>query len=103
MYYDDGRMQRTIPSDGVLRLEQIDEVAEPIDGMFTVRTRYGGIQGLPSGISAGDVLIVSTLVGDKWQAIDRPLKVVVLVPDTGSSCKRGSDGRIDSVSRYIWK
>jgi hypothetical protein len=103
MHYDDGNVQRTIQSDGSLRLEQQSTADEPIDGMQVVRTRYGKPSGLPDGVVAGDVLIVSTLVGDCWNASDRPADVTVIVPDTGETCKRDSAGRIVSVSRFILK
>lgn len=66
MHYDDGKIVRAIASDGTLRLEQLTERAEPIDGLATVTTTYGAVQGLPAGIDEGDVLMVSTLVGDYW-------------------------------------
>lgn len=103
MHYDDGQVLRTIESDGMLRLEQEDRPAEPIEGMRVVRTQYGKPGGLPEGIAAGDVLIVSTLVGDSWNVKERPPGVKVIVPDTGSTCKRDSSGRIVSVSRFIHK
>lgn len=103
MHYDDGEVVRTIESDGMLRLEQEDQPADAIAGMRVVRTRYGKPGGLPAGIAAGDTLIVSTLVGDSWEAEDRPPGVTVIVPDTGNTCKRDSAGRIVSVSRFICK
>lgn len=103
MHYDDGHSVRAIASDGAVRLEQLTQAAEPIAGLATVRTMYGKLQGLPTGIAAGDVLLVSTLVGDYWNAEDRPSGVIVLVPDTGASCKRDAEGRIVSVSRFIRK
>ena len=103
MHYDDGNTVRAILSDGAVRLDQVTQDAEPIDGLATVRTSYGDLQGLPEGIAEGDVLLVSTLVGDYWKSPARPYGVTVLVPDTGSSCKRDADGRIVSVSRFIRK
>ncbi len=103
MHYDDGLTLRAIASDGAVRLEQVTEPAEPIDRLATVRTKYGELRGLPVGIAEGDVLLVSTLVGDCWKADERPRGVIVLVPDTGPSCKRDADGRIVSVSRFIRK
>lgn len=103
MHYDDGLTVRAIVSDGAVRLEQVTEPAEAIDGLATVRTKYGALRGLPGGIAEGDVLLVSTLVGDYWRTEDRPCGVIVLVPDTGSSCRRDPEGRIVSVSRFIRK
>ncbi len=103
MHYDDGKIVRAIISDGALRLDEMTEEAEFIDGLATVIKSYGSVRGLPEGVTQGDVLLVSTLVGDCWKAEDRPLGVTVLVPDTGSSCKRDADGRIVSVSRFIRK
>jgi hypothetical protein len=103
MHYDDGKIVRALASDGALRLEQVTALAAPIEGLATVTTKYGAVQGLPAGIDEGDVLLVSTLVGDYWKAEDRPLGTTVLVPDTGASCKRDADGRIVSVSRFIRK
>lgn len=103
IHYDDGNVQRTIQSDGSLRLEQQSTADEPIAGMQVVRTCYGKPGGLPDEIAAGDVLIVSTLVSDCWNAKDRPEGVTVIVPDTGETCKRDSTGRIVSVSRFILK
>lgn len=101
--YADGAARRTIGSDAVLRLDQTDEPGEPVDGMTTVHTRYGRVQGLPAEVASGDVLIVSTLVGDKWPADERPPGVTVLIPDTGATCKRDEQGRIVSVCRFIRK
>lgn len=103
MHYDDGQTVRAFGSDGVVRLEQVTHPAESIDGLTTVTVSYGKLQGLPDGIAEGDVLIVSTLVGDYWGDCDRPPGAKVLVPDTGSSCKRDAEGRIISVSRFIRK
>ena len=103
MHYDDGLIQRTFPSEGALRLTQLDEPDEAIDGLATVRSRYGTTTGLPDGIGAGDVILVSTLLGDAWPASERPEGVIVLVPDTGATCKRDETGRIVSVSRFIRK
>jgi hypothetical protein len=103
MHYDDGQTARAYDSDGVVRLEQVTHAAEPIEGLTTVTTTYGKLQGLPDEIAEGDVLLVSTLVGDYWNTIDRPPGVIVLVPDTGASCKRDAEGRIVSVSRFIRK
>lgn len=103
MHYDDGLTLKAIASDGAVRLEQQIQPAEPIDGLATVRTEYGELRGLPAEITEGDVLLVSTLVGDCWKAEDRPRGIIVLVPDTGPSCKRDADGRIVSVSRFIRK
>ena len=103
MHYDDGIVQREFVSDGVVRLEQIDESAELVAGLKTATTEYAGLNGLPEGIAAGDVLLVSTLVGDYWKSKDRPDGVIVLVPDTGSTCKRDEQGRIVSVAQFIRK
>jgi len=103
MHYDDGQVVRTIESDGMLRLDQEEEPTGSVHGMRLVRTRYGKPGGLPDGVAAGDVLIVSTLVGDSWDTEDRPAGVTVIVPDTGATCKRDSAGRIVSVSRFISK
>jgi hypothetical protein len=103
MHYDDGQIVRTFNSDGNLRLEQSDRPDGAIAGMHLVRTRYGKLSGLPDGVTAGDVLIVSTLVGDNWLVEDRPPGVRVITPDTGPTCKRDSSGRILSVSRFISK
>jgi len=103
MHYDDGQTVRAFGSDGVVRLDQVAHQAESIDALATVTTTYGELQGLPDGIAEGDVLLVSTLVGDYWVASERPPGVIVLVPDTGASCKRDAEGRILSVSRFIRK
>lgn len=103
VFYDDGKHQHTFPSDGILRLEQIDEPDVPIEGLAIVCTRYGEVKGLPNSICSGDVLIVSTIVGDHWTATDRPRHITVLVPDTGPSCQRDNAGRIVSVCRFIRK
>jgi len=103
MHYDDGKLCRSFESDGSLRLEQQSVRTESIDGLQVVRTHYGKPTGLPEGVTAGDILIVSTLVGDCWEASKRPPQVKVIVPDTGETCKRDSNGRIVSVSRFILK
>ena len=103
MHYDDGTAEFAFESDGVLRLCEVDELAEPVAGLVTVHKRYGEVQGLPAGIVAGDVLLVSTLIGDAWPDRLRPTGVTVLVPDTGASCRRDAHGRIVSVSRFVRK
>ena len=103
MHYDDGTTQYVFQSDGVLRLSEADEPTEPLAGLVTVRKCYGELQGLPIDIAEGDVLLVSTLIGDYWKSESRPAGVIVLVPDTGSSCKRDEQGRIVSVARFIRK
>ena len=103
MHYDDGTNQRVIPSDGNCWVRQIDQPAEPIDGMATVKTQYSGVEGIPSEVQPGDVLIVSTIVAEAFERGTRPIGVAVLVPDTGSTCKRDPNGRIVSVSRFIRK
>ena len=103
MVYENGGQQQVFPSDGVLRLRQINAATEPINGMTTVVTQYHEPLEIPDGIEPGDVLIVSTLVGDVWKLPDRPAGVIVLVPDTGETCRRNTDGRIISVSQFIRK
>lgn len=103
MHYDDGIVQREFVSDGVVRLEQVDESAELVAGLKTARTKYAQLKGMPEGIESGDVILVSTLVGDHWKSADRPDRVIVLVPDTGSTCRRDDQGRIVSVARFIRK
>ena len=103
MHYDDGHIRRVLPSDGIVRLIQVEEPAEPIDGMTTVHTRYAEAVGVPAEVAPGDAVIVSTLVGDLWPRRSRPVGVTVLVPDTGASCRRDEQGRIASVSRFIRK
>ena len=103
MHYDDGIVQREFLSDGVVRLEQCDESAELVGGLKTATMKYAGLNGLPELIETGDVILVSTLVGDHWKSADRPAGVIVLVPDTGSTCQRDIQGRIVSVARFIRK
>lgn len=101
--YDDGVIQRSLLSDGRLRLVETTNAADPVAGMATVHIQYSQVEGIPPGIVAGDVLLVSTLVGDKWMPADRPTGVTVLVPDTGATCRRDENGRIISVRRLIRK
>ncbi len=102
MYYDDGHVQRAYPSDGVLRVVQVDEPADSIDGLNTIRTEYTDVEGMPEKIAAGDVLLVSTIVADAFlKSPERVAGFTLLVPDTGKSCKRDAEGRIVSVCRFI--
>ncbi|TVQ04254.1 MAG: hypothetical protein EA381_00510 [Planctomycetaceae bacterium] len=103
VHYDDGRERRSIKSDGSLRLGQVDQPESPIDGLATVTTRYEEPEQVPEGIEPGDVLIVSTLVGDKWDKSRRPPGITLLVPDTGATSRRDDAGRIVSVTRFIRK
>lgn len=100
--YHFGDSQFSFPSTGELRLAQDDIPEEPIGSLETVRTVYGGVVGLPDGVRPGDVLIVSTLVGDLWKE-GRPEGVYILVPNTGKSCIRDDHGRIVAVTCFIRK
>ena len=100
VHYDDGKTQRELPSDGAVRLAQRDEPDAPIGDMATVRTVYGGVDGLPEELRPGDAVIVSTIVADCWRE-GRPPGVVILTPNTGASCKRDPNGRIIAVSCFI--
>ncbi len=102
MHYDDGQVQRSYPTDGVLRAVQVDEPANPIDGLATVRTEYTSVEGMPTGVAIGDTLLVSTIVADALlKSPEQIAGYTLLVPDTGKSCQRDSDGRIVSVCRFI--
>lgn len=101
--YDDGQTQRTIASDGNVRVNQVNTPADPIDGLATVRTDYGSVDGFPAEVQPGDVLIVSTIVADAFARGLAPAGVTVLVPDTGPSCKRDEAGRIVGVCQFIRK
>lgn len=101
--YNDGTTQRTILSDGNVRVNQTDTPAESVDGLATVRTEYGGVEGIPVDVKPGDVLIVSTIVADAFSRGFAPDGVTVLVPDTGPTCKRDEAGRIISVCQFIRK
>jgi hypothetical protein len=103
MHYDDGHLQSEFPSDGIVRLDQSSIEDAPIDGLRIVTTRYGALHGLPTGIQESDIVIVSTLVGDNWPIECRPNGIIVLVPDTGATCKRDENGRIISVKQFIRK
>jgi len=102
MHYDDGVTAKTLNSDGMLRVIQQDRPAESIDGLATVYSKYGEVEGIPTEVAAGDVLIVSTIAGAALKGTATlPPSVVILVPDTGATCKRNEEGRIVSVSRFI--
>lgn len=102
MHYQKGETRLSLPSDGEIRVVQRDELAEPVGELQTVRTIYGEVIGVPAEIQPGDVLIVSTIVGDLW-TINRPAGVTVLVPNTGKSCIRDENGRIIAVTCFIRK
>jgi hypothetical protein len=102
MHYQNCETRLSFPSDGELRLEQRDEAAEPVAELQTVRTIYGKITGVPESVQPGDVLIVSTIVGDLWKE-GRPPGVILLVPNTGKSCIRDQNGRIVAVTCFIRK
>lgn len=76
-----------------------------IDGLATVHTAYGEIDGIPGDLQPGDVLIVPTIVGDAYTRLANrgavPANVTVIVPDTGPTCKRDESGRIISVSQFM--
>lgn len=101
--YDDGHRRQEFPSDATVRLPQEESALEPIGGLQTVCTKYGLPEGIPDSISAGDVLLVSSLVAEHWPEIHRLRDVVVLVPDTGRTCRRSVDGQVTSVCRFIRK
>jgi len=75
-YCDEGQNQRTIASDGNVRVNQVQ---------------------------VGDVVIVSTIVADALARLGAPDGVIVLVPDTGPTCKRDESGRIVAVRQFIRK
>ncbi len=101
--YDDGLHRQQFPSDATVRLSQKESTSEPIGFLQTVGTTYGPPEGLPEAIAAGDVLLVSSLVAEHWPEIHRLADVIVLVPDTGPTCRRSSDGQVSSVCRFIRK
>lgn len=103
IHYVDGDNRRSIPSDGSLRLRQFDQAEAPIDGLPTVTTHYGEPEGVPNEIKPGDILIVSTLVGDHWDKSRRPPEITLLVPDTGTTSHRDKAGRIVAVTQFIRK
>jgi len=56
-------------------------------------------------IADGDILIVSTILAEAMVSSkdNRWVNVTILVPNTGPSCKRNSDGTVASVSQLILK
>ncbi len=94
---------RTIPSDGSVRVEQVNEPDAPVGWLPTVCSRYGGVHGLPAEVRPGDAVIVSSIVADAFSRGYRPEGVTVLVPDTGPTCKRDEQGRILAVRQFIRK
>lgn len=103
MHYHDGETRLSFESDGQLRLLEEAEPADDLGPLKTVMKRYGDVVGLPDGIQPGDVLMVSTLVGDHWPQASRPDGITLLVPDTGDTCQRDASGRIVAVSQFIRK
>jgi hypothetical protein len=90
----------TMPSDGVLRVEQHTEEAEPLDGMPTVTVRMGELAGIPAEVQPGDHLIVSVVAAPALKIVHGDL-YKVLTPDTGPTCVRDDQGRIEAVRQLI--
>ena len=101
--YDDGQRCKKISSSGVVRLDQATKPSKPIDGFEVVTSEYAGVSGVPEDLCSGDVLIVSSVVANHWPEAERPEGITLLVPDTGNSCKRDTNGKVTSVSRFIIK
>jgi hypothetical protein len=105
IHYENTNDSRSISSDGIARAIQMDTASGSIAGLMMIQRRYSGVENMPDEITEGDVLIVSTILAEclistrdeKWE------KVVILVPDTGPSCRRNSDGTVASVSQFILK
>jgi len=95
----------TIPSAGVARLQQREEVVGTTGEIPVVRVVYGELQ-LPEGVEIdGKYVIVSALVAQG--AADRLLELgakAVLVPNTGPTehgAVRDENGRIKGVRSLI--
>lgn len=82
------------PSGDVARLEESDEEAPAIEGMATCRRVHGGISGLPDPVP-GVFYIVSAF------CLAATTRSDVVAPDTGKSCIRTADGRIEKVTRWL--
>ncbi len=103
--YENKEVLRTFLSDCIARAVQVDTDQRLILGLATVERTYDGVEGLPTEIADGDILIVSTILAEAMVSSkdNRWNNVTILVPDTGPSCKRNSDGVVASVSQFILK
>jgi hypothetical protein len=89
---DDGTPIRELPSEGIARVDSMQEALSPIDGIPVVTTRWGRVTGLPEP-TMGTWLIVSMPV---LQAL--PNRNDLVRPDTGpQNVVRDTDGRIIGV------
>ena len=101
VYERDG-IRREFPSDGKIRIGQINTPLAKIDGMEVNGVELGDLEGVPDDVEVDDVVIVSSVVGSfakQEPFLFRPL--VVLCPDTGPTAKRNAEGQIESVSQFI--
>ena len=78
------------------RVGTIETPAEGIDGLPCATQKLSELQGLPNP-EAGVFLLVSALV---FGASDR---ADLIAPDTGKTCIRDNQGRIQAVVRLIRK
>lgn len=104
---DDGRVVVRIPPSGAtIRLRETVEPAGSIEiegvEVPAVRKVLGEPEGLPEGLEAGDVLIVSAIALAPVSAALAGTGVTVVAPDTGpDSAVRDADGRIVAVRRLM--
>lgn len=105
-------VNRTIPPSGVVArvkaivsstLQEVevglagidDDVVDPPTTIMVVGPpTWGEVEGLPSP-DGESLFIVSALVAARTQRAD------VVSPDTGETCFRSADGRIEAVRRFI--
>lgn len=84
----------TFPNSGtVARVSSKAIAGDPIEGIPTVKTEYGAIEGLPAP-EEGVVYIVSMLVAAQAMRAD------VVSPDSGPTAIRNASGQIEAVRGF---
>ena len=94
---EDGEVVKIPPSGQVARVKVEQEEIKKVAGIPVVRTKFGGVEGLPEPEN-GKIFIVSSIVA---QAAAKLGRTDVVAPDTSpQGVIRDENGRIIGVKRF---
>lgn len=83
--YDPNCHCKVIYSDGVARCSVANAQAEPLCDIPVVKKSFGEVSGIPEDLVAGDVIIVSAIVGTSLAAQNFTAKTGIRVLGAGSA------------------
>ena len=104
--YEADKVIATIPSSGIGRVQQREEIVESINNIPVVKVVYGDVEGLPKIPDEGTQYIVSVFVANALKASDSwsIWREHLLVPNSGPTkwgAVRDESGRIMGVRSLI--